>query len=93
MVTGETDATGHGPITYYDVPFIDGTFSLSWKVDVEQHFVFVFDVQANGKATHAMTVYVNGSPGVSDVPDTMTVRLVLRQRAMDSANRGRILVP
>ena len=34
-VTGETDATGHGPITYYNVPFDEGTFSLSWKVEKE----------------------------------------------------------
>jgi len=27
-VTGKTDATGHGPITYCHVPFQDGTFSL-----------------------------------------------------------------
>ena len=72
-VRGETDATGHDPITYDNIPFDDGTFSLSWKVDVEQHVVFVFDGKANGKATHAMKVFVNGAPGGSERDDVLTL--------------------
>jgi hypothetical protein len=62
-VTGSVDATGHGPITYYTVPFRKGMFSLSWKASDEERLVFVFDSKPNGKATHALKVYVNGAPG------------------------------
>ena len=62
-VTGSVDATGHGPITYYTVPFRKGIFSLSWKASDEKCLVFVFDSKPNGKATHALKVYVNGAPG------------------------------
>ncbi len=61
-ITGETDATGHGPITYYHVPFQEGTFSLSWKVEKNQKFLLVFDGKPDGKATHALKVYFNGGP-------------------------------
>lgn len=73
-ITGSVDATGHGPITYYIVPFRRGTFSLSWKASNEDRVVFVFDGKANGKATHVLKVYVNGSPGVrTSEPDTLTL--------------------
>ena len=72
-VTGGTDDTGHGPITYYHVPFQGGTFSLAWKVDKEQKVLFVFDGKANGKATHALKVYVNGAPSKRSNEDTLTL--------------------
>ena len=72
-VTGETDATGHGPITYYNVPFDEGTFSLSWKVEKEQSVAFVFDGKRNGKATHVLKVYVNGGPSKRSNENTLTL--------------------
>lgn len=72
-VTGKTDATGHGPITYYHIPFQDGTFSLSWKVHKEQKVLLVFDGKSNGKATHALKVYVNGAPTKRSNEDTLTL--------------------
>jgi len=73
VVSGKTDATGHGPITYYYVPFQNGTFSLAWKVDKEQKVLFVFDGKSNGKATHALKVYVNGAPTKRSHEDTLTL--------------------
>jgi hypothetical protein len=72
-VTGETDTTGHGPITYYNVPFDEGTFSLSWKVEKEQSVAFVFDGKRNGKATHVLKVYVNGGPSKRSNENTLTL--------------------
>ena len=63
VVSGQPDSTGHGPITYYQVPFREGAFSASWKVEVDQVILFVFDGAPQGKATHLLKVYVNGSPG------------------------------
>ena len=64
---------GHGPITYYAVPFRGGTFSVTWKVGTEQPSVLVFDGKPNRKATHAMKVFVNGAPGKSDNIDRLTL--------------------
>ena len=72
-VTGEKDETGHGPITYYHVPFQEGTFSLSWKVEKEQKFLLVFDGKPNGKATHALKVYFNGGPSKNSKEDDLTL--------------------
>lgn len=72
-VTGERDATGHGPITYYQVPFQEGAFSLSWKVEGEQRVVLVFDGKANGKATHALKVYFNGGPTKNSTANDLTL--------------------
>jgi hypothetical protein len=72
-ITGEADATGHGPITYYHVPFSEGTFSISWKVEEEQRFLLVFDGKANGKATHALKVYFNGGPMKNSTEDDLTL--------------------
>lgn len=72
-VTGETDATGHGPITYYNVPFDEGTFSLFWKVEKEQSVAFIFDGKRNGKATHVLKVYVNGGPSKRSNENTLTL--------------------
>ena len=73
-VSGSVDATGHGPITYYTVPFQRGTFSLSWKSSNEDRVAFVFDGKANGKATHVLKVYVNGSPSTKKLErDTLTL--------------------
>jgi hypothetical protein len=71
-VTGTVDETGHGPLTYYNIPFQEGTFSCSWKVDAEQPVLFVFDGGGNGKATHVLKVYINGGPGKSS-SDTLTL--------------------
>ncbi|MGI9468329.1 MAG: hypothetical protein ACR2OA_14510 [Rubripirellula sp.] len=63
----------HGPMTYYAVPFRGGTFSLAWKVDAEQTVVLVFDSKPNGKATHALKVFINGAPGKIDHSDSLTL--------------------
>lgn len=63
----------HGPMTYYSVPFRGGTFSLAWKVDAEQTVVLVFDSKPNGKATHALKVFINGAPGKIDHSDSLTL--------------------
>jgi len=63
----------HGPMTYYCVPFRGGTFSLAWKVDTEQTVVLVFDGKTNGKATHALKVFVNGAPGKRDRSDSLSL--------------------
>jgi hypothetical protein len=52
----------HGPITYYHVPFTDGTFSLSWKRDLPQKINLVFETEENGKPTHLFKVFINGRP-------------------------------
>ncbi len=63
VVSGKQDSTGHGPITYYQVPFREGTFSASWKVEKVQSVAFIFDARNQGKATHLLKIYVNGGPG------------------------------
>ena len=68
----EPDDT-HGPMTYYSVPFRGGTFSLAWKVGAEQTVVLVFDNKPNGKATHALKVFINGAPGKIDHSDSLTL--------------------
>jgi len=73
IVTGETDDTGHGPITYYHVPFKKGSFSTQWKHDQEQKNLFVIDAQKNGKATHLLKVYVNGMNKKVKAPNTLTI--------------------
>ena len=52
----------HGPITFYHVPFTNGTFSLSWKRDLPQKMNLVFETEENGKATHLFKVFINGTP-------------------------------
>ena len=52
----------HGPITFYDVPFTNGTFSLAWKRDLPQKINLVFETEEDGKATHLFKVFVNGTP-------------------------------
>ena len=52
----------HGPITYYHVPFTDGTFALSWKRDLPQKINLVFETEENGKLTHLFKVFINGRP-------------------------------
>jgi len=51
----------HGPITYYHVPFTDGTFSLTWKRDLPQKINLVFETEENGKRT-LFKVFINGRP-------------------------------
>ena len=52
----------HGPITFYEIPFTNGTFSLSWKRDLPQKINLVFETEENGKPTHLFKVFVNGTP-------------------------------
>ena len=73
VVSGEQDSTGHGPITYYQVPFREGTFSASWKVEGEKSVTFVFDGTPQGKATHLLKVIVNGGPGSKNRTDHLTL--------------------
>ncbi len=73
VVSGEQDSTGHGPITYYHVPFQEGTFSASWKVEEEQSVTFIFDATPQGKATHLLKVCVNGGPGTKSRTNHLTL--------------------
>ncbi len=73
IVSGEPDSTGHGPITYYRVPFTEGAFSATWKVEVDQAVLFVFDGPTRGKASHLLKVYVNGGPGGKNRNDVLTL--------------------
>ena len=43
----------HGPITFYEIPFTNGTFSLSWKRDLPQKINLVFETEENGKHSRA----------------------------------------
>ena len=73
VVSGEQDSTGHGPVTYYQVPFKEGTFSASWKVEGEKSVTFIFDGAPQGKATHLLKVIVNGGPGTKSRPNHLTL--------------------
>ena len=63
----------HGPMTYYNVPFNDGAFSCSLKLEEKNYLILVFDGKGNGKATHAFKVYINGGPNRNDKADTLTL--------------------
>ena len=65
----------HGPITFYEVPFDNGTFSLSWKRDLPQKINLVFEAEEDGKATHLFKVFVNGTPN-KDHSKTNVISLV-----------------
>lgn len=65
----------HGPITFYDVPFTNGTFSLAWKRDLPQKINLVFETEEDGKATHLFKVFVNGTPN-KDHSKTDVISLV-----------------
>ena len=65
----------HGPITFYDVPFTNGTFSLAWKRDLPQKINLVFETEEDGKATHLFKVFVNGTPN-KDHSKTNVISLV-----------------
>ena len=65
----------HGPITFYDVPFTDGIFSLSWKRDLSQKINLVFETEEDGKVTHLFKVFVNGTPN-KDHSKTNVISLV-----------------
>jgi hypothetical protein len=65
----------HGPITFYEVPFDNGTFSLSWKRDLPQKINLVFETEEDGKATHLFKVFVNGTPN-KDHSKTNVISLV-----------------
>ena len=52
----------HGPITFYEIPFTNGTFSLSWKRDLPQKINLVFETEENGRPAHLFKVFVNGTP-------------------------------
>ena len=73
VVSGEPDSTGHGPITYYQVPFREGTFSASWKVKGEKSVTFILDGAPQGKATHLLKVIVNGGPGSKSRTNHLTL--------------------
>ena len=73
VVSGQPDSTGHGPITYYQIPFREGTFAASWKVEKEQSVAFIFDAPKQGKATHLLKVFVNGGPGTKSRQNHLTL--------------------
>ena len=85
----------HGPITFYDVPFTNGTFSLSWKRDLSQKINLVFETEEDGKATHLFKVFVNGTPNkdhsktdVSQSCDVREYRSVRRKKRQLSGQRS-----
>jgi hypothetical protein len=46
----------HGPITWFDEPFRDGTFRISWQHELEQTVTLVFDHSAEGNREHVLKV-------------------------------------
>jgi len=76
----------HGPITFYDVPFTNGTFSLSWKRDLSQKINLVFETEEDGKATHLFKVFVNGTPN-KDHSKTDVISLVTYESIASSKKK------
>ena len=76
----------HGPITFYDVPFTNGTFSLSWKRDLSQKINLVFETEEDGKATHLFKVFVNGTPN-KDHSKTDVISLVAYESIASSKKK------
>lgn len=74
LVTGDKNSKDkiHGPMTYYTVPYTDGTFSLSWKVEEKQKIMFVFDEKGRKKLAHCLKVVVNGSIGKKSGENDLT---------------------
>ena len=76
----------HGPITFYDIPFTNGVFSLSWKRDLPQKINLVFETEENGKPTHLFKVFVNGTPN-KDHSKTDVVSLVTYESIVGSKKK------
>ncbi len=76
----------HGPITYYHVPFTDGTFSFSWKRDLPQKINLVFEAEENGKRTHLFKVFINGRP-TKDHTTTDVISFVTYESIPDSKKK------
>ncbi len=76
----------HGPITFYDIPFTDGAFSLSWKRDLPQKINLVFETEENCKPAHLFKVFVNGTPN-KDHSKTDVVSLVTYESIVGSKKR------
>ena len=76
----------HGPITFYDVPFTNGIFSLSWKRDLSQKINLVFETKEDGKVTHLFKVFVNGTPN-KDHSKTNIISLVTYQSVAGSKKK------
>ena len=66
----------HGPITYYHVPFTNGTFSLLWKRDLPKKINLVFQTEENGQPVHLFKVFINGTP-TKNYEKTDVVSLVI----------------
>ena len=79
----------HGPITFYDVPFTNGTFSLSWKRDLSQKINLVFETEEDGKATHLFKVFVNGTPN-KDHSKTDVISLVTYESIASSKKKRQL---
>ncbi len=80
----------HGPITFYEIPFTNGTFSLFWKRDLPQKMNLVFETQENGKPTHLLKVFVNGAPN-KDHSKTDRISLVTYQDIAGSEKKKAIV--
>jgi len=76
----------HGPITFYDVPFTDGIFSLSWKRALPQKINLVFETEEDGKVTHLFKVFVNGTPN-KDHSKTNIISLVTYESVAGSEKK------
>ena len=76
----------HGPITFYDVPFTNGIFSLSWKRDLSQKINLVFETKEDGKVTHLFKVFVNGTPN-KDHSKTNIISLVTYESVAGSKKK------
>ena len=76
----------HGPITFYDVPFTNGIFSLSWKRDLSQKINLVFETKEDGKVMHLFKVFVNGTPN-KDHSKTNIISLVTYESVAGSKKK------
>ena len=79
----------HGPITFYDIPFTDGAFSLSWKRDLPQKINLVFETEQNCKPAHLFKVFVNGTPN-KDHSKTDVVSLVTYESIVGSKKKATV---
>jgi len=69
----EYQIKNHSIVTYYEVPFHDGTFSLSWNLDREQKIALVFNGKPDGTATHLFKVFINGHPTKRHLTDVVSL--------------------
>jgi len=69
----QTSDDSHGAVTYYKIPFNEGTFSFSWKVDQKQGVTLILDSKPNGKDTHICKVIMDGTVGKKTKQNVVTM--------------------